>query len=427
MLDIRDGRRRFLRVGALGLTGLSLGDLLRARAAGVSPREMSVIQIYLAGGPSHLETYDPKPDAPAEFRGEFRAIPTAVPGLAFGECFPEQAKVADRLAVLRSVHHTSADHSEGSHWVLTGHEPRQATPRTNERPSVGSVVARLKRGNRSGVPPYVALPDTPAFGHSGDLGPGFNPFPFPDVANGGTRVPGLEPPPGGSPERLADRRALLRRLDTFARRRDASGAADGLDRFTAEAFAMITGPAARAAFDVSRETAATRDRFGTTGIGRACLLARRLVEAGVSFVTIHEPGWDHHGQIFAGCRKQLPPLDRAVAALVADLHDRRLADRVLVLVWGEFGRTPRVNNAAGRDHWPNAFSAVLAGGGLRTGQAIGSTGRRGEAPVERPLRPEDVIQTVYAVLGIDPTTSYPNDSGRPVALLDGGSRIKELF
>ena len=355
MLDIAVGceptRRHVLRVGALGLGGLTLPAWLRARAARGGPtRDAAVIQVYLAGGPSHLDSYDPKPDAPAEFRGEFRAVPTAVPGVSLGELLPRQASLMDKLALVRGVRHTSADHGAGAHWILTGHPSIDPNPRGNDRPSVGSVAARLRGANRPGLPPYVALPKPPAFGQAAYLGPGFNPFS--PVAGVGD----LDPPTGVTLERIDDRRTLLSRLDRFDRHRDRSGTMEGLDRFTADAYAMMTGPAARRAFDITREPERTLDRYGRTTLGRSCLLARRLVEAGVTFVTIVDEGWDHHTEVFASCRRQLPPLDAALAALVADLHDRALADRVLLLVWGEFGRTPRVNPNGGRDHWPGAFS-----------------------------------------------------------------------
>jgi hypothetical protein len=273
----------------------------------------------------------------------------------------------------------------------------------------------------------VAVPDAPPFGHAAYLGPGANPYSPGADGDGNPRVPDLDPPAGLTLDRVEDRRGLLRRLDRADRRHDRSGTMEGLDRFTVEAYAMVTGPAARRAFDLGREDPRVRDRYGRTAVGQACLLARRLIEGGVAFVTVNHGGWDHHGQIFAGCRRQLPALDAALAALVEDLHERGLAERVLVLVWGEFGRTPRVNGGAGRDHWPGAFSAVLAGGGLKTGQVIGSSGRKGEAPVDRPVRPEDVIQTVYAVLGIDPAVAFPNESGRPMPVLNEGRPLAELL
>jgi hypothetical protein len=421
------GRRSFLRVGALGLGGLALADLLRLRARAERPRDTAVIQVLLGGGPSHIDTYDPKPDAPRELRGEFRTIATAVPGVSICELMPRQARVMDRLAIVRSLHHASADHGAGSHWIATGFRPGQDQPRANERPSVGSIVARLRGANGPGVPPYVALPRAPAYAQAAYLGPGYNPFSLDGDPAAGAKVRDLDRPPGLSLERLDDRRDLLARLDRLERARDASGMMEGMDRFTAEAYAMIAGPRAREAFDLSAEDPRTRDRYGRTAVGQSCLLARRLVEAGVTFVTVIEGGWDHHNQLFASCRKQLPPLDAALASLVEDLHDRGLDRRVLVLAWGEFGRTPRVNGTAGRDHWPGCMSAVLAGGGLRVGQVVGASSRGAEQPTERPLGPEDMIRTVYEVLGIDPRREFPDAAGRPLAALDQGRPIDELL
>jgi uncharacterized protein (DUF1501 family) len=423
-------RRSVLRVGVLGMAGLTLSDLLRLRARaaeqGRRVQPTAVIQVFLEGGPSHIDTFDPKPDAPAEFRGEFRAIAGNVPGMEVCELLPRMARVMDKVALLRSVHHTSADHGVGTHWIMTGF-PGELSHRDNVRPSVGAIVSRLKGANAPGVPPYVALPAAPAFGLGAYLGPGGNPF-SPDAGiEGGVRVRSLEPPPSLTLDRLDDRRDLLARLDRIERSRDASGMMAGMDRFTAEAYAMVTGPRARAAFDLSREEPRLRDRYGRTRVGQACLLARRLVEAGVTFVTVVEGGWDHHGQLFAGCRRQLPPLDAALASLVEDLHERGLHERVLVVVWGEFGRTPRLNGQGGRDHWPGCMSVLLTGGSLRMGQLIGTTGRRGEAPVDRALRPEDVLRTVYQVLAIDPHHEFRNDAGRPLAVLNQGQPITELL
>ncbi len=330
----------------------------------------------------------------------------------------------EKLALVRGVRHNSADHGAGAHWISTGHPSIDPNPRGNDRPSVGSIVARLRGANRPGLPPYVALPKPASFGHAAYLGPGFNPF-SPDSPD--ARVRDLDPPDGVTLDRIDDRRTLLTRLDRLDRHRDLSGTLDGLDRFTADAYAMMTGPAARRAFDLARESESTLDRYGRTTLGRSCLLARRLVEAGVTFVTIVDEGWDHHTQVFASCRRQLPPLDAALAALITDLHERALSDHVLLLVWGEFGRTPRVNPNGGRDHWPGAFSALFAGGGLKTGQVVGSTGRRGESPVERPVGPEDVIRTVYSVLGVDPAHEFTNEAGRPLAVLSGGKVLSKLL
>jgi hypothetical protein len=444
MLDVFSGRwfrtcdglrrRCVLRLGVLGMAGLSLSlaDLLRLRAEAAegtpsrAAKDTAVIQVYLEGGPSHIDTYDPKPDAPSEFRGEFRSIAGNVPGIALCELLPRQARMLDRLAILRSLQHTSADHGVGTHWIMTGF-PGEPAHRDNVRPSVGAVVARVRGANATGVPAYVALPRAPAFGQGAYLGPIGNPFAPDDDILTGAGVRGFERPASLSLERLDDRRGLLTRLDRIERERDAAKVMEGMDRFAAEAHAMVTGPRARAAFDLAREDAKTRDRYGRTRVGQACLLARRLIEAGVTFVTVVEGGWDHHGQVFDGCRRQLPALDAAIASLVDDLHERGLSERVLVIVWGEFGRTPRINRQAGRDHWPGCMSAVVAGGGLRMGQVIGASSRRAEAPVDRALRPEDLLRTVYEVLAIDAHREFRNESGRPLAILNQGEPIAELL
>ncbi|WP_406693496.1 DUF1501 domain-containing protein [Singulisphaera sp. Ch08] len=423
-------RRSVLRAGRLLVTGLAWPHVLRLDAStkGLDrSNETAVIQVILDGGPSQIETYDPKPSAPAEFRGEFRAIPTSVPGIYLSELFPRQARVMDKLAILRSLHHTTSDHSGGTHWVMTGYPSSDATPRGNERPSSGSIAARMLGARQPGLPAYAGIPRAPRFGQAAYLGPGFNPFSLDGDPAATGKVPNLAPPDGLSLDRLDDRRGLLAKLDRLDRRRDASGMMEGMDRFTAEAYAMVTGPAARRAFDLSREESKTRDRYGRTSIGQACLLARRLVEAGVTFVTVTDGAWDHHTQIATHCRKQLPPLDAAIASLVEDLHDRGLSQRVLLVVWGEFGRTPRVNGLGGRDHWPGCMSALVAGGGLVTGQAVGATNSKGESPSDRPLRPEDLLRTVYQVLGIDPAAEFPNEAGRPLAVLNHGQPIAELL
>ena len=424
-------RRNFLRVGTLGMAGLALPDLLRLRAlaakAETPAKDTAVIQIFLSGGPSHMEMYDLKPDAPKEFRGEFKPIPTKVPGVGICELFPNQAQVMDKMAIIRGLHHTTADHASGAHWLLTGFPTNGPLTRNNDRPSVGSVVSKLRGANAPGVPSYVGIPRATNFSQAAYLGPGFNPFNLEGDPAQNFRVRNLDPAGGVDVARLEDRRYLLSRLDRMDRRRDATGMMDGLDRFTQQAYEMVTGPAARRAFDLSREDPRLRDRYGRNRIGQGCLLARRLVEAGVSFITINEGNWDNHAQIFQICRRQLPPLDTAIASLVTDLYERGLAEKVLLIVWGEFGRTPRVNGGAGRDHWPGAMSALLAGGGLKMGQVIGATSRKAEYPVERPVCPEDVLQTVYHILGINPLQEFPNEAGRPMPVLNTGQAIAELI
>jgi hypothetical protein len=440
MLDIFGGRygtcdgmsrRNFLRVGTLGLAGLALPDVLRSRAraakAGEAVKDTAVIQIFLGGGPTHIDTYDLKPDAPKEFRGEFKPISTNIGGINICEVLTNQARVMDKLAIIRSMHHTTADHGSGTHWVMTGFPSSGPLTRNNDRPSVGSIVSKLRGPNAPGVPSYVSIPRSPQFGQGAYLGPGYNPFSIDGDPSQNFRVRNLDPAAGLDMGRLEDRRYLLSKLDRMDRKRDATGMMDGLDQFTQQAYQMVTGPAARKAFDLSKEDPRVRDRYGRTRVGQGCLLARRLVEAGVTFVTVSEGGWDHHGQVFQSCRRQLPPVDAAVAGLVSDLYDRGLAEKVLVILWGEFGRTPRVNGGAGRDHWPGAMSAVVAGGGLKMGQVIGATTKKGESPIERPLRPEDLIQTAYHVLGMNPQHEFLNESGRPMPVLNAGSPISELI
>jgi hypothetical protein len=341
------------------------------------------------------------------------------------------AGLLDKMALVRSLSHETSDHFGGLHWISTGFASTQPQQNVNERPSVGSVVAKLKGANGPGVPPYLAMTEGALFGGlfqgGAYLGPGYNPFSLQVDPTGETKVRNLEPPEGLTLDRLEDRRALLSRLDTINRRRDISGTMEGLDRFSAQAYEMVTGPHARRALDLGQEDPKIRDRYGRTRIGQSCLLARRLVESGVTFVTIAEGNWDHHSQVARNCRSQVPPLDAALSSLVNDLHDRGLANDVLVLVWGEFGRTPRINGAGGRDHWPGSMSALLAGGGLKMGQVIGATNRNGEQPTDRPLRPADLIRTVYHVLGIDPHHEFPNESGRPLAVLNQGQPIAELI
>jgi len=418
-------------LGTLGLAGLALTDPCLGGVRGEEPalkgKVKAVIQIHLSGGPSHLDTYDPKPDAPSEFRGEFGTIPTRVAGIRLCEHFPRQASLIDKLTIIRSVHHATADHAGGTHWMMSGFAPIEPTPRVNERPSLGSVVARLEGARRPGMPAYVGIPDAPAFGQAAYLGPAYNPLGLAGDPARQARPANLEIPQGLTFDRLDDRRSLLAQLDRIERERDASGMMEAMDRFTANAYEMATGPRARQAFDLDREDPKTRDRYGRTSIGQGCLLARRLVEAGTTFVTVTEPGWDHHTEVFPQCRRKLPALDAAIAGLVEDLHQRGLNEQVLVLVWGEFGRTPRINGSGGRDHWPDCMSVVLAGGGIPTGLTLGATDRKGERPIERPLRPEDLLRTVYFVLGIDSQREFLNEAGRPLPILNQGQPIAELL
>jgi hypothetical protein len=423
-------RRSFLKVGGLALGGLTLPDILRARAAAPtgSPKR-SIILVWLAGGPSHIDMYDLKPDAPAEVRGEFRPIPTRVPGVQIGEHLPRQAAVMDKLAILRSAFHTNAGHGMGSQWMQTGY---QATIEVNDNlyPSTGSVVARLKGSNEPGLPAYVNLPRQVSFGKAAYLGAAFNPFsPDANPNDAGFQVRNLRLPGRVDGARLGRRRQLLQDLDTTRRDVDLRGDLDGLDTFYRDALEMVTAPKAQRAFDVGREPVRLRDRYGRNDLGQSCLLARRLVEAGVTFVTVQAGGgWDTHGNNFAELKRRLlPQYDAAVASLVEDLHDRGMQDEVLVLALGEFGRTPKINRDAGRDHWPGAMSVLYAGGGLRMGQAVGTTNALAEYPTSKPATPGCVLATMYHVLGIDHHHVFHDDAQRPLAVLPEGEPVRELI
>jgi hypothetical protein len=429
MLDLTTDRRGFLRVGALALGGLTLPNLLRLRAAGQAPgSRRSVILLWLAGGPSHIDMYDLKPDAPAEVRGEFKPIPTNVPGIRIGEHLPLQAKVFDKLAVVRSAFHTNAGHGMGSQWMQTGY---QATIEVNDNiyPSTGSVVARLKGPNEPGLPAYVNLPRQVAFGKAAYLGASFNPF-SPDASpnDPNFQVRNLRVPGRVDAARLDRRRGLLKDLDGIRRDIDAKGDLAGLDTFYRDAMEMVTSTKAREAFDIGREPVKLRDRYGRNDLGQCCLLARRLVEAGVTFVTVQAGGgWDTHANNFAELkRKLLPQHDAALSGLVEDLHARGLSDDVLVMAFGEFGRTPKINKDAGRDHWPGAMSVVYAGGGLKMGQAVGTTNALAEHPTSKPYTPGCVLSTMYHALGIDHRHVFYDQAQRPLPVLSEGDPIKEL-
>lgn len=425
-------RRDFVRIGGLTLGGLALPDLLRrkaeARAAGQDVKDTSVILIWQAGGPSHIDMYDLKPDSPAEYRGEFNPIATSVPGIQIGEHLPHQARIMDKLAVVRSATHTNAGHGMASQWMLSGWQP---TIEVNDNiyPACGSVAARLRGANAPAMPPYVNLPRQIGLGKAAYLGASFNPFSPEDSPNSPNfTVRNLKLPGRVSEDRLDRRRGLLQDLDLVRRDIDAKGTLAGLDRFYLDAMDMITSDRARRAFDIHQEDPKLRDDYGRNDLGQCCLLARRLVEAGVTYVTVQAGGgWDTHGNNFNALKKDLlPNFDRGVAALVSDLHARGLQDKVLVMAMGEFGRTPRINGGAGRDHWPGAMSVLFAGGGLRMGQAIGTTDPRAEYPATKPYSPGCVLSTMYSVLGIDYRHVFYDQARRPLAVLPEGQPIEEL-
>jgi hypothetical protein len=438
----RWSRRGFLRAGALGLGGLTLAELARLRAEGAvrsGAAGTSVILIWLSGGPGHMETWDPKPLAPAEYRGPLGAIDTSVPGIQFSELMPEQARIMDRLAVLRTVNHGSGDHTKGNHWMLTGFEgPAFNAPdnRVQRRPALGAAVAKVRGANRAGMPPYVAVPHLRGgtdnlFHYAAYLGGGWNPF----VVNSDPNekdfaVRNLTLHSDLTLERVSDRRALREELDRLHRSTEKE--MHDLDEHQQSALDLLTSRRVQEAFDIAREPDAVREQYGRHTFGQSALLARRLVESGVTFVTVNAVPWDHHGspgqyKTEEGARLLIPPLDRAIAALVKDLIDRGLYERTLVVAMGEFGRTPRMNANAGRDHWGNTFSVLMGCGGMPMGQVIGRSSHRGEHVVERPLSPQDVAATVYHHLGINPRAILFRDAlDRPLALIDDGEPIREL-
>jgi hypothetical protein len=424
-------RRSFLRAGALGMTGVTLADVFRIRAAraeqGLPARDTSVILIWKGGGPSHIDMWDLKPDAPSEYRGDFKPIATNVEGIQIGEHLPLSAKQMDKFSIVRSVTHPDSGHESASHYLLTGYKPTNDIP-AQEMPSYGSITARVRGPRRPGLPAYLAVPSAPRSSSAGYLGVPYNPFSVGGDPNSDKfSVKNLTLPGGIDLARLDNRKKLLGSIDGFRRESDRSGLMGGLDAFTAKAFEMVTGPAAREAFALGKEDAATRDLYGRNKLGQSLLLARRLVEAGVTFVTVNSGGWDTHANNFEALKSRLvPEFDKGWAALVQDLHRRNLDRDVLVLVWGEFGRTPRVNKDAGRDHWPGAQSVVFAGGGLKMGQAIGTTDDKAEKPRDRPLTPEDVLATMYRHLGIDIDQEFYNEAQRPLKILGGGEPIREL-
>jgi hypothetical protein len=410
-------RRSFLRIGAFG-AGLTLADMLRLQASGSAPAPArttpkSAIMIYLPGGPSHMDMYDLKPEAPMEYRGEFRPIATNVPGVQICELLPQQARMCDKLAVVRSI--VSVDEHSDS-LVMTGYS--ENTNRNAHHPSFGAVVSRLRGNANADVPPFVSLRGMGIGCEPGYLGVAHRAFTPSGPGMNNLSLTGV------NTQRSDDRRSLLAEFDNVRRDIDASGTMNGMDAFATRAFDMISSGTVRRALDLSREEPRVRDRY--RGIEQF-LQARRLVEAGVGCVTLSIHGWDTHGDNFRTLRRQLPDVDRGVAALVEDLCDRGMDRDVVTVMWGEFGRTPRVNNSAGRDHWAPVMSALIAGGGLRMGQAVGSSSSRGEYPRDRRCTTSQVLSTLYRALGIDPSQTFPNGSGRPMHILDDREPVAELL
>jgi hypothetical protein len=417
-------RRDFLKIGALGMSGFMLPELLRARALaaaqGKPTKKTSVVWLWLGGGPTHVETFDPKMQAPAEFRSTVGSVKTSLPGVEIGGVFPKIAGVADKMAFVRSFAHSNSGHGGGTHWVMTGYNfPPADNGQAQVKPGFGSILARYRGPNNpaSGLPTYVRLGgilgDGPAW-----LGASYAPF---DTGGNARRNMDLKV----ALDNLTDRRSLLKAFDTLDRGVDKSGLLTGLDSFEGQAFDLILSRA-REVFDFKREEPRIRDRYGPR-LGEQMLMARRLCEAGVGFVTIHFGGWDMHGQVAQGMKNLGPQVDRAVAAFVEDCAQRGLDKDILLVISGEFGRTPRINGGAGRDHWAPLSTLALAGGGLKMGQVIGESTAKVEVPKSRPISPQDLMATVFHVLGMPKDLHYKDPAGRPTPMIDGGKPIAELI
>ncbi|MEC8784221.1 MAG: DUF1501 domain-containing protein [Planctomycetota bacterium] len=430
-------RRNCLQLGLGGLVGAGLSPLLRGRAladVGVKRQQQAdaCILVWLDGGPTHYETFDPKPEAPVEIRGEFGTTPTAVPGTHFSEHMVNLAGIFDKYSLIRSIRHDQGNHGAGNHYMMTGAPPRIPVgcgAFVSFHPSLGSVVAK-EVGAPDGLPPYFSMPSMSRSGGPNFLGANYAPFVVSNDPNRtGFRVRDVALPDGVLHDRFNRRRELRSQLDQLPRWEDSAVGDPSVtaDEFYAQGYQLMESAQAQAAFRVETEEASLRDRYGRNSFGQRALLARRLVEAGVPFVTLYEGGWDHHTNIFDAISKRIPPLESTIATLIQDLEDRGRLERTLVLVLGEFGRTPKVNDRGGRDHWSNAMSVMMAGGGTPGGQVVGATDRQGYSAVERVLSPERFVSTIYAKLGIDPGKIYITPDGRPVHLVSDDRPIEELM
>ncbi len=445
---LRTDRRGFVKAGFLGMAGLSLSHLLRlqeqARAAGKPvSREKSVIILWMRGGPSQHETWDPKPDAPVEYRGAFGSMRTKVPGVQICDLLPMSAKIMDKWSIIRSLHHDDAGHSRGDQICFTGY-PAGLRDDLNYHPSCGSIVARQLGHKNPHLPPYVVIPRLMPGTSSAYLGQVYAPFETQaDPAQPGPfSLPNFSLVEGVSLDRIEARKSLLTGFDKLRRDVDNTGALEAMDGFQRQAWDIVSGPTARTAFDLDAEPQSVRERYGFMAEYKAptpdrcgvpawsqrVLLARRLVEAGVRLVTVDVRWWDTHVRGYETMRDGfLPRWDRAYTALIEDLDQRGMLDSTMVIAWGEFGRTPRVNATGGRDHYPGVFSAALAGGGVRGGRVVGASDQHGAFPADNAKTPQDVLATMYRHLGIDIEESYPDHQGRPHRVLPSGEPINELF
>jgi len=436
-------RRGFLRSGAFGAAGLTLSHLLKTEATAASPKKFNnVIILWMRGGPSHIDMWDPKPDAPAEIRGEFGTMNTPVPGIRLTDMLPETGKIIKKWSIVRSLHHHDAGHSAGDQICFTGYNSGPA-PDENIHPSIGSIVSKQIGHENPKMPPYAMIPRLVPGTGSAYLGVTHKAFETQadPAAVGPFKLPAFDMPAGVDLDRVKDRKSMLAGFDTLRRDLDNSGQFAAMDNFQHSAWDILTSNAARDAFDLDKEPKALREKYGfreafdpkasnrcgCPNWAQRMLLARRLVEAGVRLVTVDLRWWDTHVKGFESLREGfLPRWDQAYTALINDLEDRGLLASTLVLAWGEFGRTPKVNNDAGRDHYPNVFSAALAGGPVKGGRVVGESDAKGAFPKSNPKTPQDVLATVYQHLGVDPNVSYLTGTGRPVAVLPHGKPIAEL-
>lgn len=434
-------RRDGLQLGLRGIMGGGFVSLLRATGAAeieshterkIRPQAKRCILIWMDGGPTHYETFDPKPDAPLEIRGEYPTIQTSLPSVQFSKHMSDLANIADKLAIVRSIKHDQGNHGAGNHYMMTGAPPRIPVgcgAYVSFHPSLGSVVAS-ELGAPEGMPPYFTMPRMSRSGGPNFLGARFAPFIVADSPNSNSfRVRDVTLPRGLTEGRFDDRRAIREQVDQMVRINHAAAAdpVTALDEFYDQGYKLIASEKAQQAFDIHRESGEVRDRYGRNSFGQRALLARRLIEADVPFVTLYEGGWDHHENIFERLDSKLPPFQATLAALINDLDDRGLLEDTLVVALGEFGRTPTVNSRGGRDHWANAMSVMFAGGKTPPGQVIGATDRRGYSAVDRLLSPENFVSTIYEKLGIDPGKILYTPQGRPTLLVSDPTPITELM
>jgi hypothetical protein len=443
-------RRSFLQLGVAGMASVGLPQLLQAKERSAektgSTKNTSVILLWLDGGPSHMDLYDMKPDAPAEYRGIWKPIRSRVPGMDVTELFPKQAQITDKFSIVRSLHHDTGDHFAAGHRMITTKDMGVSGANNEQKfPGIGAIVSREVGARGRGMPAYVGVPSiysigiTPGYWGGHMLGAQHNPFQTNnDPNNPSFTVPNLNLAKGLTVERLEDRRSLAQHFDASRRSLERQPEAAAMNKFEREAFEFVSGQAARRAFDINKEDPRLRDQYGRHTWGQSTLLARRLVEAGSTFVSVLYAGWDHHWDLKKGMERYLPMVDDAVSALFRDLDDRGLLETTLVVLCGEFSRTPKMNNGGnggapgsmgtpGRDHWGNSMFCLLGGGGIKGGQIVGSTDRLGTRPHTRPLVPANIHATIYQVLGMDPKLQLLEPSGRPVTVLDDPTPISELL